>query len=217
MASVSELRDRVLASEGYEVIERLRSFDIAYSAFKYHHNSLIDSIESENPSQYELSRKLIAYTGTITPLRDQANSLKASMGESFEEEYVQRLCTDFDLQLSDFFIEIRHYVQHTHIPYLITPDDVPPRHFGRSVPAGVYIHIGELNERGRDFKKDKAVEFIENRDSEIVELKPLLQDYFESTLSFNRWVANTYRDENEEKLEEAEELINRMVRVAKQR
>ncbi len=210
MDEVGEIRHQLLDSHGYEVVERLRSFDIAYAAFKHYHKSLIELIESPDRTQYELSRNLVAYSGTITPLRDQAERLKSEMTEAHQREYTDKLHEEVDLEASDFLIEIRHYVQHTQIPYLVSPDDKPPRHFGNDVQEGVYVHIGELQERGRDFRKDKAVEFIRSHDEQLIELKPLMQRYFESSLAFNRWVADTYRQENEAALGEAQKLIEQL-------
>lgn len=211
---VAELRQELIESDGYEVVEKLRSFDVAYAAFKYHHKSLVDSIETESSTQYELSRNLIAYSGSITPLRDQAEGIRERLPEEYRREYKQKLQEEFDLQVSDFLIEIRHYVQHTQIPYLVSSGDKPARRLGNDVSDGVYIHIGELRERGRDFRKDKAKAFMENHDGQIIELKPLLRQYFESAREFNRWVGNIYRQENEQALGETREHIDRLATAA---
>lgn len=216
MSEVEELRQQLLDSDGYEVVEKLRSFDVAYAAFKYHHESLIELIESAEKNQYELSRGLIAYSGSISPLRDQAEGLKTKLSESHQQEYKEKLREKIDLEVSDFLIEIRHYVQHTQVPYLVSSGDKPPRHLGNDISDGVYLHLGELRERGRDFQKDKAVKLVERHDKQIIELKPLIQRYFESALEFNRWVAGVYRQENERVLDEARELTRQLVRVVEQ-
>lgn len=90
MASPEELR-RLIESKGFEALEMLRAFDNAYHSFKYHHKQLVEAIQSDNRTQYRLSRLLIAYSGSIFPLRDQAEQLCRRMTNNNQKRYRERL------------------------------------------------------------------------------------------------------------------------------
>jgi hypothetical protein len=173
----------------------------------------VAAIQSNNRSQYRLSRLLIAYSGSIFPLRDQAEQLCRRITDSNQKRYRTKLQTDVDLQISDFLIELRNYVQHTHVSFLLTPENISPRYRirGEAVPEGVYIHIDELRDRGRNFKKPKARAFLEEHKGDLIELEPLLQQYFNDCLTFNKWVGATYRQEKQESIEQTGKLIERLV------
>lgn len=79
MTSDKKLRRQLIESDGFEALEMLRAFDNAYHAFKYHHQQLMTAITSGDRSQYRLSRLFIAYSGSIFPLRDQAEQLCKKM------------------------------------------------------------------------------------------------------------------------------------------
>lgn len=110
-------------------------------------------------------------------------------------------------------IELRNYVQHTHIPFLLSSKNISSRYNiqNKAVPEGVYIHIDELRERGRDFRKPKAIAFLESHERDLIELEPLLTQYFNDCLEFNSWVATTYRQEKQRDIEKAEELLEQLL------
>lgn len=213
MTSDKKLRRQLIESDGFEALEMLRAFDNSYHAFKYHHQQLMTAITSGDQSQYQLSRLFIAYSGSIFPLRDQAEQLCSRMIPKKQKEYRNKLCEGIELQVSDFLIELRNYVQHTHIPFLLSTENISSRYGvqDKVVPEGVYIHIDELRERGRDFRKSRAIDFLENHEGDLIELEPLLTQYFNDCLEFNSWVATTYRQEKQRSIDEAEELLEQLL------
>lgn len=89
-------------------------------SFKYHHSRFLETIRAGTPTQYELAQQVIAYSGSSFPVRDQAEQLCRQLSESTQEEYRTRLCETVNLKVSGFPVELRNYVQHTHVPFLLS-------------------------------------------------------------------------------------------------
>ncbi|NGM67840.1 hypothetical protein G6M89_02240 [Natronolimnobius sp. AArcel1] len=211
--SVETLYQQFIESDGLWAIERLRAFDVAFHSFKYHHTRFLETIRADSPTQYELAQQFIAYSGSIFPVRDQAEQFCRYLSEASQEAYRTRLYETVDLEVSDFLIELRNYVQHTHIPFLFSPENVSPRYTFRSaeIDTGVYLHVDELRDRGREFRKEHAKQFLESHEGELIAVEPLLERYFDDSVTFNQWVLGQFRDEHADAIAEARELHDSIV------